>query len=192
MYKAVVKLIKLFVNLIFKIEVKGRENIPPEGGFILCSNHISCWDPLILQTSISKRIYFMAKAELFKVFFVGWILKAIKAIPVKRTGSDISAVKSAIQTVKNGDCLGIFPTGQRSKVKGEGEVKSGIGFIAYKSGGVVLPVHINASFRIFSKVTVNIGKSKNYWEGSEKPSSKDLEDISKLIYSDIKALDRND
>lgn len=188
MYNALVKLIKVFLSLIFRIEVSGTENIPEEGGFILCSNHISCWDPLVIQANVKRRIYFMAKAELFKVFFVKWILKLIKAIPVKRTGSDLNAVKSAIKTVKSGQCLGIFPTGQRSKLGDEGEVKSGIGFIACKTDAPVLPIHIDANFKIFSKVKVSIGKCVPYWEGEGKPTPEDFDIVSKNIYKDIKML----
>ena len=155
-----------------------------------CSNHISCWDPLVIQTNVKRRIYFMAKAELFKVFFVSWILKLIKAIPVKRTGSDLNAVKSAIKTVKAGDCLGIFPTGQRAKLGSEGEVKSGIGFIACKTDAPVLPIHIDATFKIFSKVTITIGKCVPYWKGEGKPTAEDFEIISNQIYKDIKMLGR--
>lgn len=192
MYNALVKLIKVFVSLIFRVEVNGTENVPKEGGFILCSNHISCWDPIIIQAYVKRRIYFMAKAELFKVFFVSSILKLIKAIPVKRTGSDLSAVKSAIKTVRSGECLGIFPTGQRSKLGSEGEVKSGVGFIACKTDAPVLPIHIDATFKIFSKVTVNIGKCVPYWDGDTKPAAEDFDRVSTCIYDDIKALGRSE
>ena len=192
MYKAVVKLIKIFMSLIFRVEVHGLENVPDDGGFILCSNHISCWDPLVIQTNVKRRIYFMAKAELFRIFFVSWILKLIKAIPVKRNGSDLNAVKSAIKTIKSGHCLGIFPTGPRAKFGDEGEVKSGIGFIACKTDAPGLPVHINATFKIFSKVTVNIGKCAQYWNGEGKPTAEDFDEISKRIYKDIKTLGKGD
>ncbi|MBQ4528159.1 MAG: 1-acyl-sn-glycerol-3-phosphate acyltransferase [Clostridia bacterium] len=188
MYRFVCILVKGFMSLLFRVKVNGKENIPSEGGFILCSNHISNWDPPLLQVFIRRRIYYMAKEELFKAFGLGFILRRIKAIPVHRSGSDITSIKNAIKTVKNGDVLGIFPTGQREKVKGEGEVKAGIGFLAVKTGGTVIPVHITASYRIFSKVIIDIGKPVDIKLPEGKPSTADFERISEDIYSEIKAL----
>lgn len=189
MYRLLCTVLKCFMCLLFRIEVKGAENMPSDGNGILCANHISNWDPVLLQTIIKRRIYYMAKDELFHVFFVGLILKWIKAIPVKRTGSDLAAVKSALKTLQKGEILGIFPTGQREKKKGEGEVKAGVGLIAGKTKAPVIPVHIIASFKIFSKVTVVIGKPKVYSApDGEKLSVEMAEGFSKDIYKNIKSL----
>ncbi len=189
MYNFLCKILKLFMMLIFRVEVRGLENIPQDGGVIICCNHISNWDPPLLQVFTGRRIYFMAKDELFHVFFVGWLLKAIKAIPVKRTGADFAAIKASIRVIKDGDVLGIFPTGQREKVKGEGEVKGGLGLLAAKTGCQVVPVHITADYKIFSKVVLSIGKPKVYTvpEG-EKLSVDASELLSNKIYDEVKKL----
>jgi len=173
--------------LIFRIKVTGSDNIPKDGPFILCANHISAWDPPLLQVFIKRRIYFMAKDELFHVFFVGLVMKLIKAIPVKRTGSDITAIKTSMKVLKNGECLGIFPTGQREKVKGEGEVKGGVALLALKTKAPVVPVHIDADYRIFSRIKMTIGTPRVYEVPTDrdKATSEDVEIISKEIYSSI-------
>ena len=182
-------LVSCFVHLIFRIKITGLENIPDKGGAIICANHLSAWDPVVLQIVVKRRIYYMAKIELFKVFFVGFILKRIKAIPVKRTGSDITAIKQSLKILKGGDLLGIFPTGQREMVKGEGEVKAGVGLIAGKTGAAVIPVHIDATFKWFSKVTVNIGEPMLCAApDGGKVSVEVAEEFSKDIYSKIKSL----
>ncbi|MBQ4631235.1 MAG: 1-acyl-sn-glycerol-3-phosphate acyltransferase [Clostridia bacterium] len=188
MYKFVCLLVKGFLSLLFRVKVTGKENIPKEGGFILCSNHLSNWDPPLLQAFIKRRIYYMAKEELFEAFGVGFILRRIKAIPVHRNGADITSMKRAIKTVRGGDVLGIFPTGQREMVKGEGDVKAGIGFLAVKTNGVVIPVHITASYKVFSKVRVNIGKPVEFAVPEGKATTEDFELISEKIYADIKSL----
>lgn len=189
MYKFLCTVLKGFMHLLFRIEVKGADNMPADGSGILCANHISNWDPVLLQIALNRRIYYMAKDELFHVFFVGRILKWIKAIPVKRTGSDLAAVKAALKTLQKGEILGIFPTGQREKKKGEGEVKAGVGLIAGKTNSPVIPVHIIANFRIFSKVTVVVGEPQIYSapEG-EKLTVEMAEGFSKDIYKNIKSL----
>lgn len=192
MYKLVCYIVKAFICLLFRVRVDGKENIPQSGGFMLCSNHLSNWDPPLLQVFINRRIYYMAKDELFHVFGLGLILKMIKAIPVKRSGSDITAIKSAIKLIKDGDAIGIFPTGQREKVKGEGEVKGGVGFLALKTEAPVVPVHISTSYRLFSRITVNIGKPHIYSlpEGQRKATPDDIERVSNSIYDEIRALDK--
>lgn len=189
MYKFLCGIVGIFMRLLFRIEVKGIDNIPGDGGAILCANHISNWDPVLLQIITKRHIYFMAKDELFHVFFVGFILKIIGAIPVKRSGSDLTAIKMAFKTINGGEILGIFPTGQREKVKGEGEVKAGIGLIAGKTKAPVIPVHISASFKPFSKVVVNIGRSEVYAPNEGEKLSVDVaERFSKEIYQNIKEL----
>lgn len=189
MYRFLCNVVGIFMRLIFRIEVKGIENIPQNGGAIICANHISNWDPVLLQVLIKRHIYFMSKEELFHVFFIGWLMKKIGAIPVKRTGSDITAIKHAFKTVNGGEILGIFPTGQREKVKGEGEVKSGVGLIAGKTKAPIIPIHIGANFKPFSKVTVHIGRCEVFAppEG-EKLNAEMAEIFSKEIYQRIKDL----
>ena len=190
MYRLLCNIIKAFMSLIFKVEINGSENVPADGAFILCSNHLSNWDPPLLQGFVKRRIYFMAKDELFHVFGLGFILRLIKAIPVKRSGSDIAAIKTAMKVLKDDKVLGIFPTGQREMVKGEGEVKGGVALLAVKTQCPVLPIHISASYKIFSRITVNIGKARIYSlpEGQRKASSEDIDRISKQIYGSIREL----
>ena len=190
MYKFLCALVGGFMRVIFRINVQGLENIPADGGGILCANHISNWDPVLLQIVMKRRIYYMAKDELFHTFFVGFILKKIGAIPVKRSGSDLTAIKQAFKTISGGQILGIFPTGQREKKKGEGEVKAGVGRIAGKTKAPVIPVHISASYHIFSRITINIGNPCTYFlpEGQKKATATDFESISNLIYAEITAL----
>lgn len=190
MYRFICALIGVFMRLLFRIEVNGTENIPKDGGVIMCANHLSNWDPVLLQTvAIKRHIYFMAKDELFHVFLLSNILKAIGAIPVKRASVDISPIKHALRTIKQGGMLGIFPTGQRAKHGLEGEVKAGIGLIAGKTDALVLPIHINATYRPFSKVVVNIGKCQSFTpDEGEKLTTDVAQRLSDSIYSEIKAL----
>lgn len=189
MYRFSCMLVRAFLRLIFRVKIYGLENLPSDEGYILCSNHLSNWDPPVLQSFFKRPIRFMAKSELFDAFFVGFIMRRIRAIPVKRSGADLTAIKESFKTLKNGEILGIFPTGQRENVKGEGEVKSGIGLIAVRSGAKVVPVHITSTYRIFSEVIIDIGKGEVYTLGrNEKPTPEVLERVSLEIYSKVRNL----
>ena len=85
-------------------------------------------------------------------------MRALGAFPVKRGKSDLAALKTAISTLKGGDNLVVFPEGTRSPKDHLNEGKSGAALIAAKAGVDIVPVGIRGRYRIFSKVTVNIGK----------------------------------
>ena len=85
------------------LDVKGVENLPREGAMI-CPNHCSNWDPIFVFISMPKdcNVRTMAKESLFHVPVLGWVVKKLGGFPVARGDSDIQAIKTAIQTLKNG------------------------------------------------------------------------------------------
>ena len=101
-------LICLF-HLIFPMKVTGVENLPAEGACILCSNHLSDWDPFLLACALPRQVVFLAKKELFEVPVVRWFVKKMGAFPVNRGSTDLAAIRKCMSVVKEGDVLGIFP-----------------------------------------------------------------------------------
>ena len=103
---------KLFVfpiyKFIFKGNLIGRENIPQRGSFILVSNHGSLLDPHLLGHALDRHISFMAKAELFKIPLLGFVIKACGAYPVKRGIADKNTIKTACKKLSNDNSIGIF------------------------------------------------------------------------------------
>ena len=188
-FNVLVKIVRCFIKLFFNVRVIGEENIPTEGGCVICANHASNWDPVYLVVLLKRRIYFMAKESLFHVFFVGWVLKKLGMIPVKRTGSDISAVRTAISTLNDGKALGIFPSGKRVKKDEEATAKSGVAFIAIKAAVPAVPIYIETSYRPFSKVTIHIGEAVDFAVYNKaKMSSEQLGEISSDLFKNIYAL----
>lgn len=189
LFKILVPIVRAFVKIFFRVRIVGEENIPKEGGCIICANHSSNWDPVYLVVLLSRRFYFMAKAELFKVPVIGWIVKKIGMIPVKRNGSDISAVRIAISNLKEGKGLGIFPSGTRVKNDDGADAKAGVVFIAVKAAVPVIPIYIETNYRIFSKVTIHIGEPKDFAVYNKaKFSSEELGEMSKDLFKNIQAL----
>lgn len=189
LFKILKTVVALFVRLFFRVRVVGEENIPTEGGCIICANHVSNWDPVFLIALLKRRIYFMGKDELFHIIGLGAILKAIGIIPVKRNSSDIAAVRTALRNLSEGKALGIFPNGRRVK-KGEvADVKSGVAFIAVKAAAPVVPIFIESSYRIFGKVIIHIGEAEDFdVYGKAKLTSEQLGEISYGLYEKICAL----
>ena len=82
----------LIFKIFFRLEIIGKENIPKKGGFIIASNHVSYLDPVVIGGAVlPRRVSFMAKADLFNKTFNSFMLKRLRAFPVKRESADLGA-----------------------------------------------------------------------------------------------------
>ena len=133
------------------MEVIGIENLPESGGLIIASNHVSYLDPAVLVASLNRKIYFIAKKEVFKNTFVSFIFKNLNAISVDRGNADILAFKKAINILREEKVLGIFPEGTRSSNGELQELKLGAIKIAMKTGVPILPVGIIGTHKIYPR-----------------------------------------
>lgn len=170
LYAFLVKILSSIIKTLFRVEVIGLENEPKEGALMVCANHISNWDPVLVAVSLkSRQVRYMAKSELFKIPGLNILLKALGAYPVNRGAGDIRAIKHTIAMAQQGDCVGIFPQGTRhiGVDPRETEVKSGTGMCVYHAKCDVLPVAIvtkKQKMVFFSKTYVIIGKPIKYDE----------------------------
>ena len=162
---------KLFVFPIYKFVFKGhligRENIPQKGSFIVVSNHGSLLDPPLLGHALDRNISFMAKAELFKIPFLGFIIKACGAYPVKRGMADKNTIRTACEKLSNNKSIGIFIDGTRQKNGLVNKPKQGAALLAFRNQKLLLPVALINSHKLirfkfciplFSKIVIKVGK----------------------------------
>ncbi len=154
-------------SFVFKGRLIGRENIPQKDCFIMVSNHGSLLDPPLLGHALGRNISFMAKAELFKIPFLGFVIKACGAYPVKRGIADKNTIKTACKKLSNNNCIGIFIDGTRQKNGRVNKPKQGASLLAFKNQKLLLPVAIINSNRLirfkffipfFSKIVIKVGK----------------------------------
>lgn len=158
-YSVLWRLLGPVVRLFLPIEVQGRENLPEGEAVMLCANHSSAWDPILLVLALwdNYPIRIMAKKQLFKIPLLGGILRMLGAFPVDRGNSDIGAVKNSIRSLKEGYSLMLFPEGTRVKEKGQVEVKSGAAMIAIRGGVKLVPVYVGMKKRLFCKTPIIFG-----------------------------------
>lgn len=104
------------IFLVFRLRARGAENLPQEGGFVLAANHLSNFDPWPLGLPLFPRrwLRFMGKSELFRPP-LGWILRAGGAFPVRRGEGDMDAIATAVELVRSGEIVVMFPEGTRRK-----------------------------------------------------------------------------
>ncbi|HIU64729.1 MAG TPA: 1-acyl-sn-glycerol-3-phosphate acyltransferase [Candidatus Avacidaminococcus intestinavium] len=151
-----------FIKVIFRVQVIGKENIPLSGPVVIASNHTSLLDPPIIGVSAPRKVYFMAKQELFMPI-IGTILKLLGAFPVKRGSADRTAIKHGIELLNNEQVLVVFPEGTRSKTGQLGKAQPGALMMAAKSNAVIIPTAVqNAHNHFWPKITITFGKPLNF------------------------------
>ena len=135
-----------FVGALSGWEVHGREHVPQAGAVIVASNHISFWDPLLVGTAAMREQHFLAKEELFRPP-LGWLIRAFNAIPIRRGVADLSGLAKAMDVLRAGRSLILFPEGTRQR---GGELRSarpGLGMLAVGTDALVVPTCITGSNR---------------------------------------------
>jgi 1-acyl-sn-glycerol-3-phosphate acyltransferase len=165
--------------LFFPFKVIGRENIPRKGNFVYASNHRSNLDPVLLGLTVTFRISYMAKEELFRNKFFRWVLMNFSsAFPLKREGADIGALKESIRRLKHDSPVVVFPQGTRildDEALSEENAQEGVGFLVAKSGVPVVPAKIIDSDKVLPPgarwfrrrlITIVVGRPL-YFSGKE-------------------------
>ncbi len=199
-YAIAIRAVSVLWHFWFRLQINGRENEPQQGGYILASNHCSAIDPMIVCQGIRRRqIHFMAKTELFQVPVLKHVIRWLNAFPVSRGTGDTSAIDTAVKVIQDGDVLGLFPEGTRSKDGNMLRFKSGLALIAQRTGAPVLPTTITycdpkKGFR--SRVVVNYGKLMTCEElgihstGAEASlsSARELKEATRKIYGVMEKL----
>lgn len=165
-YTVIRALLGFPARLLFRVRRIGKKNEPKreDGPYLVCANHQTVLDVVFLAASLKRQQpHFMAKAELFKVPVLGWLVRKLGAFPVSRGKGDVGAVKHSIALLKNGRSVGMFPQGTRCPEQDprECKIKFGAGLIAAHTGVTVLPAFIkmkNQKWRFLRRVTVVFGE----------------------------------
>ncbi|MBE3576647.1 MAG: 1-acyl-sn-glycerol-3-phosphate acyltransferase [Limnochordales bacterium] len=135
----------------FDLIIEGKENLPPAGGYILAANHASALDPILIALVLDRPIHFLAKYELFQYPILRWVLPRIYAIPLRRGRPDRSALRIAIERVRSGKIVGIFPEGTRSSDGQLQALRGGAALIALHAGAPIVPVAVAGSWELWPK-----------------------------------------
>jgi 1-acyl-sn-glycerol-3-phosphate acyltransferase len=136
------------MRLLFGYRVKGLENIPETGPFILISNHIANADPVLTQIGLKRNCHFFVKKEAFEIPVIGRFAAWTGGFPVDRGTADRWAIKRGLAALEQGIGVGIYPEGTRSVNFGLQKGFSGAGMIALMSGAPIVPSVITGSERM--------------------------------------------
>jgi len=158
-------------------KISGADRVPRTGGLILASNHISFWDPPLIACAFPRELHFLAKEELFSSPpLLGVLIRRVNAIPIRRGVADLSGLNRALEALKNGGCLLLFPEGSRMK---DGELhpaRPGVGLLAHGADVPVLPCFISGSnrpgkwWRRAARVRITFGSVRTWRELAGEPA----------------------
>ena len=158
LYTFIVALYFVVAKLLFFMRFEGLNHIPKDRNVIVMGNHQCLLDAVTLALCVRDReIHFMGKKELWNNKILGWVFTKVHGFPVDRGNMDMTAVRTAMNVLKRGETLGIFPEGTRCKTGYMLPLLSGASMLALRSGCDVIPVYIDGQYRVFHKMTVRIG-----------------------------------
>jgi len=199
-YRAGKLLVKLLFFCVARTRVLGGENANRAGGFLLAANHISHFDPFLISLVVRRKIDWMTMAEFFRPPVLGFLLRAIDAFPAERDRADLKTIRTAIERLKSGRVVGLFPEGgirdgTRSLLEGA-PLRPGASTLAQIAGVPVLPCVILGSDRLYSKrqwlpfrrtpIWIAFGNPISYF--SELPKSHAREQIESALAAAFKNL----
>ena len=198
MLYAIGKTLSWLVAKVFgRLQVVGRENIPREGGALICANHVSYADPPVLGVGAPRRLHYMAKTELFKIPILGFLIKRVGAFPVHQRAADRQALRTAVEYLSKGEVVGMFPEGQRMLDGKLGEALPGVGMIALRAKVPVIPAALINTNKLlpphhilprFSRVKVIYGKPVPLEDLHDQSGREAVEEVGKRIMAAIGAL----
>ncbi|MBI1757435.1 MAG: 1-acyl-sn-glycerol-3-phosphate acyltransferase [Fimbriimonas ginsengisoli] len=148
----ILPLARLFFGLLFlllgPIRPAGRRRVPRKGGLLILSNHLADVDPIVVQLSCPRPVHFMAKSELFEMRLLGWGLRLYKAFPVRRGEPDKGAIRHAVDLLRAGHAVCVFPEGELSQSGELLPLKPGVALIVRMAGVPVICAGIQGSNRV--------------------------------------------
>lgn len=189
-YHVAYTVLKPLIRLFFPHRAVGLENLP-EGGALLCANHISGWDPFLIAVSLPRdsRLVVMAKDELFHIPVVGFLLRKLGIFPVKRGGNDLGAMKTAIRSLNEGKRLLVFPEGTRVGSEGAVEAKGGVAVMASRTGTPMVPVYCGTKQKFLHRTTIVFGEPYSPVIAGRRATAEESRQAAEEILRRIYALD---
>ena len=141
----------IYLRIIHRLIIRGSERLPVTGPVIICANHTSYLDALLLSLCTPRQVRFMVFRDFYDHPFLGFFIRRGGGIPVSQNGTDAEAFKTALSVLKQGNVIGIFPEGRLSRTGLTSQGRPGAALLAAISGAPLVPVTIAGAFFIYPK-----------------------------------------
>ena len=189
LYTAAYPFVWAFMRIFHPWRSKGAEQLP-EGGAVLCGNHTTLGDPLYVVCAMGRRrqTHVMAKAEIMTWPFLGWLLKTVGVIGIKRGKADVAAIKECMRVLKKDEKLLLFPEGTRVKEGMTMEAHTGAAMFATRTGMPIVPIYIQPKKKLFRRTAVIFGQPYHPEFAGRKPTPEDYQRIADDLMVRIRKL----
>lgn len=156
--------IRIYFVVVYRVKVVGTENIPKDKKepLIYCGNHRTYNDPPLIVVTAKRHVRFLAKEELRKNPLFAFLGVVFGGIYVKRDSKDVTALKTTLKALKNGESIALFPEGTRNGMEKGEKAKDGAAFFAVRTGARVIPVGISGGEKLFKKMTIKYGEPMDF------------------------------
>ncbi len=149
----------ILISFVYRLRVKGLENIPDEGPVIVVANHVSYVDALVITAACRRPIQFVMDHAIFKTPVLAWVFRQMKAIPIASAKDDPAMMETAFERVKQalaeGEVVCIFPEGKLTKDGEMNPFRPGIERIVALTGAPVVPLALRGLWGSFFSRTAN-------------------------------------
>lgn len=139
----------IFAKILYRHKVYGKEHLP-KGGGLIAPNHASFLDPPLVGISYPGPVHFLARDSLFHFAPFGWLIEKLNTHPVSQGKGNLNTLKMAMELIKSGKKVVIFPEGSRSENGQLGQGRLGIGMLVQRTQCQVVPTYIHGSYELWS------------------------------------------
>lgn len=142
---------RLLGTLLFRVRVVGRENVPPTDGGLVCANHQSYFDPVLVGLAIDRRLNYLARDTLFRNPLFKWLIDFLDAIPIDREGGGLAGLRETLRRLKQEELVLIFPEGTRTRNGDLQPLKPGFCAVARRSRRPLIPVGFDGAYQAWPR-----------------------------------------
>lgn len=150
-YDAFRVIARLSGTVLFRMRWTGSENFPRAGGALICSNHQSFFDPVLVGLTCDRRMNYLARDTLFKNPILAPLIRYLDAIPIDREGGGLAGLKETLRRLKAGEQVLIFPEGTRSRDGEIASLKPGFCSVTRRSKVPLVPVGLDGAYQAWPR-----------------------------------------
>jgi 1-acyl-sn-glycerol-3-phosphate acyltransferase len=197
MFYYILRSIVLFLSkILLRRRVRGLSNVPKHSACIVVANHVNLLDSPLLGISLGRKVYFMAKEELFESDLMAWAANNFGAFPVAKGKLDRRAGRKALELLGRGQAIVILPEGKRSEDGKLGQAYPGAALLAVRSNLPIVPVGIIGTNSLTGKgwylkrprIELNIGCPFTLSAHNGKLSKEEITDLTNEVMTHIAEL----
>ena len=142
---------RILAKIFLRARIEGRENVPATGGGLVCANHQSYLDPILIGMAFNRSMCYVARDSLFQWPVLSRLMRWYDTIPIRREGIGLSGLKEVLRRTKADELVLMFPEGTRSHDGDVGKLLAGFSVVAKRARVPIVPVAIDGAFDVWPR-----------------------------------------